>query len=103
MAMVVSWACPSHFWTRLRGMPAKTAATPKPWRSPLGEACGSSRPGAAMDGARRTPAGRDGVTDTPAGRARPGPEADADAAALATTRLQLADAVHQVKRIEQGR
>src|SRR3984957_16643688 len=93
MAMVVSWACPSHFWTRLRGMPAKTAATPKPWRSPLGEACGSSRPAAAMDG----------VHGTPAGRARPGPEADADAAALATARLQLADAVHQVKRIEQGR
>src|SRR5208282_1356534 len=42
MAVVVSWAWPSHFCTRLSGMPADTAATQKPWRNPLGEACGPS-------------------------------------------------------------
>jgi hypothetical protein len=42
-----------------------------------------------------------GVHGAPAGHARPGPEADA--AAFATTRLELADAVHQVERVEQGR
>jgi hypothetical protein len=29
-------------------MPAETAATPKPWRSPLGEACGPSRSAVAI-------------------------------------------------------
>ena len=72
-------------------MPADTAATPKPWRSPLGEACGPSRPAAChhrMHGA-------------PAGHARPRPEPFATA--LAAAGLVLADAVHQVERVEQGR
>jgi hypothetical protein len=52
-------------------MPAETAATPKPWRNPFGEACGPSRSAAAIT--------------------------------ACTARLHLADAVHQFKRIEQGR
>jgi hypothetical protein len=63
-------------------MPAETAATPKPWRSPLGEACGPSRPAASHDG----------VHGAPAGHPRPKP---ADPTAFATTGVQLADAVHE--------
>jgi hypothetical protein len=43
----------------------------------------------------------DGVDGAPAGHARPGPEANATP--LATTRLELADAGHEVERVEQGR
>jgi hypothetical protein len=43
----------------------------------------------------------DGVHGAPAGHARPGPQADPTA--LATAGVQLADAVHEVERIEQGR
>ncbi len=42
MAVVVSWASPSHFWTSLSEMPAETAATPKPYQNPLAEEYGPS-------------------------------------------------------------
>ena len=39
MAVVDNCACPNQRWTKLSGMCACTAATPKPCRSPLGLAC----------------------------------------------------------------
>ena len=80
--VVVSWAWPSHFCTRLSGMPAET---PKPWRSPLGEPGGP----------------HDSVHGTPAGHARPRPKPHS--ASLAAARLPLEDTVHHVERTEQGR
>jgi hypothetical protein len=59
---VLSWACPSHFCTRLSGMPAVTAVMPKPCRSPLGEAGTPARPAARITActARQPVIGDDG-------------------------------------------
>ena len=69
-------------------MPAETAATPKPWRG---------------GGLRAVEAGRrhHGVHGAPAGHARPDPQSHATP--LAAPPLQLAEAMHQVERVEQGR
>src|ERR1700730_13038552 len=76
-------------------MPVETAATPKPCRNPLGEACGPSRPAAAMTAwTARQPVMRDqGQRRTP----RPLPRRGC------RSRLQFADTMHHGERIEQGR
>jgi hypothetical protein len=67
------------------------AATPKPWRRPFGEACGPSSRAACMTAwTARQPVMRDqGQRRSP----RP----------FAALGLPLADAVHQVEGVEQGR
>ena len=76
---------------QVKRIPTDTAATPNPCRSPLGEACGPSSPAASITA----------VHGAPAGHPAPGPEALP--APLATAGLQLADAVHQVERLEERR
>jgi hypothetical protein len=84
MAMVVSWAWPSHFCTRFGGDAEAVAET-------FRRGVRAVEPGSLHDG----------VDGTPAGHARPGPEAVA--APFAALGLPLADAVHQVEGVEQGR
>ena len=72
-------------------MPAETAATPKPCRSPFGEASGPSSRAAAIDL----------VHGPPTGHPAPGPETGA--AAATTAGLQLAHPVHHVEGVQQGR
>jgi hypothetical protein len=87
MAMVVSWAWPSHFCTRLGDAGGDAEAVAETFRRGVR----AVEPGSLHDG----------VDGTPAGHARPGPEAVA--APFAALGLPLADAVHQVEGVEQGR
>jgi len=72
-------------------MPAETAVTPKPWRSPLEEARGPGEPGFFHDG----------VDLAPGGHPAPGPETDI--LTFAAFRLHFTNAMHQVKRLKEGR
>ena len=72
-------------------MPAVTAATPKPCRSPLGEAGTPSSPAACITAC---------TARQPVIRA---PRPEAHAAAFAAPCVQFANAVHHVEGIEQGR
>jgi len=66
-----------------------TAATPKPWRRPLGEACGPSSSAAAMTAwTARQPVMRD-------------QDPEARAAPFVALGLAFADAVHEVEGVEQ--
>ncbi len=72
-------------------MPAETAATPKPCRSPLGEACGpSSRAASMTEHTARQPVMRD-------------QDQQAYTSPFTAAALQFADAMHHVERMEQGR